>query len=317
MSNELTFSGKTALDANKDKIIRSLPAKAQTFAFAVSSAVAEFENYARAVSAEATAKRSSAAREIAIQGARFKESYDIKKDKDAEYKTWGEFAENVLGIASSTFSRLSSTGKAFYLSSDETAMALCDMYPAFTLAELLPMRKEESETEWAKVVAAVESGELSADMTEQEVKAWVQENREAKERVEKLVDIIYHIADADGNRATKRVNAVLFSKVEKGVFASDFKDEATGIYDTLPDGRKVEWKHRVCSYAVLNDGELKFGVVDCLYHAHKTPKTGKDGKPVGNVDKWDILRQSMERCGIPAAAIDALIEAEKAKGEEQ
>ena len=81
----------------------------------------------------------------------------------------------------------------------------------------------------------------------------------------------------------------------------------------LPDGRQIPWIQRVY-YSVESDGEnIEALAYSLIYHAHKKPKTGKDGESIKTADKWAVLRASMERCGFTAEQIDTLIEAEKAK----
>ena len=301
-NNAITFAGKAALDSNAHEIITNLPESARQYAFAAGSVAHDYNAFIKAVGNEAEDRRSKAAKEIAMQSALLKRNYDIKKDKNAIYTTWGEFAENVLEIASATFSRLSNVGEVFYLSKNDKEMRLCDWYPAFTLAELLPMRDNME-----KVKDAMDSAELSPDMSQSDVREWVDANRTQEPKVEKLSDFVFN---------GKRLNNTLLSKWEaENIPLTDFSsfDKKLDIFDKLPDGREIPWIQRIY-YSVESDGDnIEPLACSIIYHAHKKPKTGKDGEPIRTVDKWAVLRASMERCGFTPEQIDALIEAEKAK----
>lgn len=294
MSN-ITIAPKAVIAANSYDLIKKLPEAAQDFAFQTGSAAAEFLAYERTADHEKAIRRDSAAKNIAIYGAKLKTVYNPKKDQNATYTTWGDFAENVLGVASATFSRLSNVGRSFYLSETETANVLSDMFPPFTLAELLPMADNMK-----RLSEALEDEELRPDMTQSEVREWVDANREKTAKVEKFADLIF-LGD--------RENSVLLSKWETEHSApADYIDRKTDLADVLPDGREIPWIQRV--YFVVSVGEngptsTAFSV---LYHVHKTPKTGKDEaakrKPL---DPIDILRQSLRRAGFDEDAIEAVL----------
>ena len=295
MSN-ITIAPKAAIAANSYELIQKLPEAAREYAFQTGTAAAEYLAFERTVDSEKDSRRDSAAENIAIYGAKLKEAYDPKKDKEATYTTWGDFAENVLGVKAATFSRLSSVGKRFYLSTTETAEALSDMFPPFTLAELLPMPDDMK-----RLKEAVDGGELRPDMTQGEVREWVDANREKTAKVEKYCDILYN---------GKRINAVLLSKWEAENIpeSSEYFDCKRGIGDILSDGREIMWTQRTYFRVDMTDDGPMALSLSILYHIHKTPKTGKDSpaerKPL---DPIDILRQSLKRAGYADDAIEAVL----------
>lgn len=280
MSTMALMSNKTGISEKADSIIKKLPANVREFAYAGETAASEYRATRNALEAQAIEAHEKAAEKCAIQFANLKKSYDPKKDEKAVCKTWGELAKEVFGVSPAWFSRLSCAGERWYIKDTDTAKAIREMFTPSIACELLPVKDDTT------IQAAIDSGELSGDMTLADVREWVDGVCPKPDKVEEKVVIL--------NPITGETKIAILSD-----FLADYGiDESariasvkTGVKDELSPTLALEWTAHFYAWPD------KRGCDVIWTHKHKTPRPSKDDRPFdyGKPEKpADVLRHALE-----------------------
>lgn len=201
-------------------------------------------------------------------------SYDMKGTKDSPFKSWGDFAKAAWNKSGSWVTQNCGVGAILLNDNDEHAVMIASDFNFSQIAEMLPLCDDGKPD--SRLTAAIDNGEISADMTAADIRKAVKEIRsDGVEDAGRKVDMLF---PATGNRVDGAVmkQAALESNDERLAvkFNPEYKDH---------DG--TDWRGVIYVKRDTLETEIM------LYHAHKERKTTEP--TVKHLDATDRLAISI------------------------
>ena len=291
-SKALALFGNAELSTAEVAKVADLVGNAGSYVIASGRAIAEYNRVRTTAVATVGESHESTAKTLAIQIALFKSEYIPPKGKaKGDSPTYGEVAK-ALTISPTYFSQLGTIGEAVYCNESATAHTLAEWYTPSTLIKLIPL-KESMLTECAK---GIEDGTLTADMSQDEVKAWVDERITHEGKVEPVL-VIFDPLTEERTKSTWTEFLAAHGYTDTWECAT----RKTGVFDEVGT-LKVEW---VAHIIVAPNFK---GSVVYWTHKHRIPKPTKDEPTtIAPVDPIAVLKQSLARAGYDEDAIEMVL----------
>lgn len=270
----IKYDSAIAVSAETAEAIAKLPAKLRKLA----TEITESNNKARMDAASTLANIDAQAAELAKETAKrvhtLCKSYDMKADKNAPYKSWGDFAKAAWNRSPAWVTQNCGVAAVLLNDKDENAKAVASDYNFTQIAEMLPLCNNGKLDE--KLVNAINDEEIKPDMTASAIRQVVKALRNnCVEDTGTKVDILY---PASGNRvdgATMKAEAKESNDERLCIsFNPEYKD-----HDGTP------WK----ALMYLDRATLSPEIV--LYHKHKEQKSTESN--VKHLDETDRLAISI------------------------
>lgn len=289
----LTLFGSAEISTKEVADIADKLGNAGGYVLNSGNAIAEYNRARNAAVGMIGESHESTAKTLAVQIALLKTDYKPPKGKNKGDKpTFADIAK-ALTISPTYFSQLGTIGNAIYCSSDETAHTLAEWFTPSTLIKLIPLKDRML----GECMAGIADGSLTPDMTQQDVVKWVDERITHDAEIEPVMVIRNPIT---GEEVKQQLSVFLD---DMGIAPeSKVASSKTGVFEELSPTLKLEWTANVYLW------DDKRGATVLWVRKHRIPKPAKDTADViPPANPIEILRQSLERAGYDAAAIEKVL----------
>lgn len=284
MENKLTVNVGNALSVNTHTMeaINKLPKACRAIALDITDSNNKARENAYSVISGIAQGAAQLTKETAVKVSKLVSSYEMTKD--SPFKSWGEFAKEAWGKSSAWVSQ--NVGVAAVMTADgETAKILASNYSFAQIAELLPLCKNGIPP---VIENAIQSNEISADMTAKEIREWVK-----AQRGDDVIKVQY--SDIFFPTSGKRVVGILAN------YAPDKSTDDEIVVAFNPESEDddgTKWRGRI----IINRVSMLANVV--LFHNHKEAKPDK-ADSLKHLDATDRLALSIRE--MPVKLHEAIV----------
>lgn len=296
MSSEtkMVLFGSTELDsADAAKIAGLVPDSASAYVLHSADAIAKFNKAVVETERQKEIGKARTAKAVAIDAASLKRVYAPAKSKKqrGDNPTYAEIAK-ALSLSPTYYSQLAEIGERIYLKDSETATALAENMSPSTLIKLIPLKDSLIK----EVESGLADGSFRLDMSQAEVKEWVDERIEHIPSVEDNLVILNPVT---GERVTNTLSAFL----DAMGLDSDNKlaSVKTGQKEEIAPTLSLEWT----AHFYRTDNFRSTFVF--WTRKHKMPKATKTAVENMPLDPREVLKQSLERAGFSPEQINAVL----------